>query len=117
MYRFAMLCTVSLALAACNTKPNEVRVTSESAVAKVQSTSRSEPIFYNGKTYQFDLSPKGDGQFALKVSPMTATQQKDAVQLATSSLGYYACVDGKAGKLVAGPSFAGKTWKMTARCS
>ncbi len=117
MNRFATVCIAALTLAACNQKPNEVRVTSESAVAKVQSTSRSEPIFYNGKTYQFDLSPNGNGQFALKVSPMTAAQQKDAVQLATSSLGYYACVDGKAGKLLGVPTHAGKTWKMTARCS
>jgi hypothetical protein len=107
----------AIALAACDQKPKEIRVTNESAVAKVQSTSRSEPIFYNGKTYQFDLAPNGGGTFALKVSPMTAAQQKDAVALATSSLGYYACVDGKAGKLLSEPSFAGKTWKMTASCS
>jgi hypothetical protein len=117
MNRFATFCIATLALTACNQKPKDVRITDVSAVAKVQSTSRSEPIFYNGKTYQFDLSPTGDGQFAIKVSPMTAAQQKDAVQLAISSLGYYACVDGRAGRLVAGPSFAGKTWKMTARCS
>ncbi len=117
MNRFAIFCIAALALAGCNQKPSEVRVTNESAVAKVQSTSRSEPIVYNGKTYQFDLAPNGDGQFALKVSPMTAAQQKDAVQLAISSLGYYACVDGKAGKLLGEPTHAGKTWKMTARCS
>jgi hypothetical protein len=117
MKRFAIFCFAAVALTACNQKPKDVRITDASAVAKVQSTSRSEPIFYNGKTYQFDLTPNGNGDFALKVSPMSAAQQKDAVQLATSSLGYYACVDGRAGKLVSGPSFAGKTWKMTAKCS
>jgi hypothetical protein len=111
------LLLLATTLAACDQKPKEVRVTNESAVAKVQSTSRSEPIFYNGKTYQFDLTPNASGEFALKVSPMTAAQRKDAVQLATSSLGYYACVDGKAGKLMGEPSFTGKTWKMTAKCN
>jgi hypothetical protein len=117
MNRFAIFSIAALALAACNPKPKDVHVTSSTALAKVQSTSRSEPIFYNGKTYQFDLSPNGNGEFALKVSPMSAAQQRDAVQLATSSLGYYACVNGRAGRLVNGPTFQGKTWKMTAKCS
>ncbi len=117
MNRIAIICITAGALTACSQKPKDVRITDASAVSKVQSTSRSEPIFYNGKTYQFDLTPNGNGEFALKVSPMSAAQQKDAVQLATSSLGYYACIDARAGKLVSGPTFAGKTWKMTAMCS
>jgi hypothetical protein len=107
----------ALLLAGCNHTGNKVRISNSAAVAEIQTTSRSEPIFYNGRTYQFDLTPASNGQFALKVSPMAANQEKDAIALATSSLGYYACVSGKAGKLVGKPQFSGKTWKMDATCS
>ncbi len=115
----AFVTLVALTLSACSQTSKDIRVTNKkaAAVAQVQATSRSEPIFYNGKTYQFDLFPRGEGLFALKVSPMRATQEKDAVAVATSSLGYYACADGKAGQLLGKPAFSGKTWTLQARCS
>ena len=113
------LCLVVLlsTLIACAQKPKQVRVADSDAVAELQSKSRSEPIFYNGKTYRFELKPAGGGEFALQVSPMSQSQEKDAVAVATSSLGYYACVSGKAGRLTGKPTFAGKSWRMTAACS
>ncbi len=116
MLKILMISLTVLTLAGCAKKVAEVRVAKSDAVAEIQSRSRSEPIFYNGKTYQFNLDPAGEGKFALQVSPMAASQQKDAVALATSSLGYYACPSGSAGKLVDKPTFGGKTWKMTAVC-
>jgi hypothetical protein len=117
MLRYLTLIMIALTLCNCTRKSAEVRVTSDAAVAEVQAKSRSEPIFYNGKTYQFNLDPVTGGRFALSVSPMSPAQQNDAVALATSSLGYYACVSGKAGKLVDKPEYAVKTWKMTAVCN
>jgi hypothetical protein len=106
---------LAVLLAACSQK-KEARITTEDAVADVQNTRRSEPIFYNGKTYRFELDPTSAGQFALKVSPMTAAQEKDAVAVATSSLGYFACPEGKKGKLTGKPRFAGSAWTMQAVC-
>jgi hypothetical protein len=116
MLKSVLLCLTAIALLACAQKP-KLRVETTDAVAEIQSKSRSEPIYYNGKTYTFDLKPLGGGQFALQVKPMSQAQEKDAIAVATSSLGYYACVSGKAGRLTNKPAFAGKSWSMTAVCS
>jgi hypothetical protein len=112
-----LLLVAMVLLTACPQKSDTISVTNDAALKAVQATARTEPVFYNGKTYTLDLTPAGNGQFALKVSPMKATQEKDAVAVATSSVGYFACPGGKAGKLAAKPQFTGQTWKMTAVCS
>jgi hypothetical protein len=107
------------ALSACTQKDNGVKVSSQKPVTKVAAprpVARSEPIFYNGKTYQFKLAPQGNGQFDLAVNGMSDAQQKDAVAVATSSLRYFACPDGKTGKLINSPTYVDNSWKMTARC-
>lgn len=107
-------------LAACSSADNGVRVTAEKAAAPTPAAAvaqpRSEPIYYNGKTYKLDFAPVGGGTYDMKVSGMSASQQKDAVAVATSSLRYFACPDGKTGKLVKGPSYAEAKWVMSARC-
>jgi hypothetical protein len=107
------VCVMAVLLAGC--PQNEPRITSSAGA--VQTQSRSEPVFYNGKTYTLDLDHLSGAQFALKVSPMSAAQEKDAVAVATSSVGYFACPSGKPGKLTGKPEFSGRTWKMTAICS
>lgn len=104
----------ALALAACS--QSDVRVTREKPAAQVVMTPRSEPIFYNGKTYRLDFSPKGPNQFEMAVSGMGPKQQKDAVAVATSSLGYFACPDGQKGRLLANPVYADAKWRMQAKC-
>ncbi len=113
----AILC-LALPLAACNNEANGVRISAEKAAppAPVIAKPRSEPIFYNGKTYQLDFAPQAGGGFAMAVAGMSARQEKDAVAVATSSLRYFACPDGKTGKLTNKPAYAGSTWKMQARC-
>ena len=112
---FCML--IMVLLAACSRPESSVRVTAEKPVpvAPVQAA-RTEPIFYNGKTYQFKLTPVGAGTYNLAVNGMSAGQQKDAVAVATSSLRYFACPDGKTGKLTSQPRYTGSTWAMSARC-
>jgi hypothetical protein len=104
-------------LAACSNSQSTVRITADKPepVAPVQAA-RTEPIFYNGKTYKLHLKPLAGGTYDLAVSGMAASQQKDAVAVATSSLRYFSCPDGKTGKLTNQPRYAESSWKMTARC-
>lgn len=112
-----VLCAAALALSACAKNNADVEITRQQKVAALQAKPRSEPIFFNGKTYQLDFAPAGEpGLFAMSVAGMTARQQKDAVQMATSSLGYYACPSSK-GALVGSPSYAGGRWSLRARCA
>jgi hypothetical protein len=106
------------ALAGCSQTDNGVRISAEKPVtpaAPVQKA-RIEPIFYNGKTYQLRMSPADGGVFDMSVAGMSAGQQKDAVAVATSSLRYFACPDGKTGKLTNQPRYLESSWKMSARC-
>ncbi len=101
-------------------KDNGVRVSSQKpetkAVVAPKAVARSEPVFYNGKTYQMKMTPQAGGVFDMTVNGMNSGQQKDAVAVATSSLRYFGCPEGKTGKLTNAPSFEEGSWKMAARC-
>ena len=115
MNRYIFLAISTAALAGCKTG-NTVRITNDRPAA-VQTASRSEPIFYNGKTYQLEFSPQGgSGLFDMAVSGMGPKPRNDAVALATSSLAYFACPDGQRGKLQSEPAYADAKWRMLARC-
>lgn len=110
-----VLCT--LPLAACNNEASGVRISTEkAAAAPVVTKARTEPIFYNGKTYELRFAPGAGGAFDMAVGGMSAKQEKDAVAVATSSLRYFACPDGKTGQLTTKPAYAAGAWKMQARC-
>ncbi len=100
-------------LAGCKTG-STVRI--ENAKPQPVAASRSEPIFYNGKTYQLDFGPSGAGTYDMAVSGMGPKQRKDAVAVATSSLGYFACPDGQKGRLQNEPAYADAKWRMQAKC-
>lgn len=106
-------------LAACAEKPKVVSVThtAKKPAPKAITKSRSEPIFYNGKTYNlaYDYAASANA-FDMRVSGMAASQQKDAVAVATSSLGYFACPEGQRGQLTGAPRYEAAQWKMQARC-
>ena len=112
--RFVIMACMLATLAACASKSN-VRITNDKPVA-VQTKSRSEPIFYNGKTYHLDFNSSGGNDFAMAVSGMGPGQKKDAVAVATSSLGYFACPDGQKGRLTGEPVYSGDKWRMQAKC-
>jgi hypothetical protein len=102
-------------LTGCANKPNVKIARGE---PEVVTTSRSEPIFYNGKTYQLDYDyNRGDGAFDMKVSGLGAKQQQDAVNIATSALAYYACPKGQRGRLQGKPAYAGGKWDLQAKCA
>ncbi|MFO1132687.1 MAG: hypothetical protein U1E16_11860 [Hyphomicrobiales bacterium] len=113
-HRLGLILAMMLGLSACS-QP-DVRVTRDKPSSQVVMTPRSEPIFYNGKTYRLDFAPKGPNLFEMSVGGMGPTQQKDAVAVATSSLGYFACPDGQKGKLQANPAYSGGKWRMQAKC-
>jgi hypothetical protein len=115
----AILMISLLALCACAQKDNGVRVAAGKPVAKPATpapVSRSEPVFYNGKTYRVNLTPGAEGGYHVAVGGMSSSQQKDAVAVATSSVRYFGCPDGKTGKLNDTPKFDGTSWKMSTRC-
>lgn len=108
-----------ICLAACAQKDNGVRVAAEKPAPKntvPKPVNRSEPVFYNGKTYRVNLSPGQDGTYSVAVNGMSGEQQKDAVAVATSSVRYFGCPDGKTGKLSNTPKYDAGSWKMSARC-
>ena len=113
-----VLSFIALVLIGCSSRDTGVRVTAEKPAAPVVPIAkpRSEPIFYNGKTYHLDFAPSGGGVFAMVVKGMNAKQQKDAVAVATSSLRYFACPEGKTGVLNNKPVYNGNLWKMNAHC-
>lgn len=119
-YHTIAVLTLCAATAGCAEKP-KVNVTSKAA-QKVHTASRSEPVFYNGKTYRlrYDYN-EASNAFDMKVTgetgTMTGEQQKDAVAIATSSLRYFACPDGQSGVLTGAPKFSGGAWAMSARCA
>jgi hypothetical protein len=101
-------------LAACAEK---AKVNITRATPQVQTKSRSEPIFYNGKTYQLDYAfNEGQSAFDMKVSGLGPKQQKDAVNIATSALAYYACPDGLRGRLQGTPAYLQGKWDLQAKC-
>lgn len=115
-----VLVFVSVALAACSSKGGNIDINS-GGPRNVQTQSRSEPIFYNDKHYALSYSYNDATKaFDMKVSgtttPMKADSQRDAVNIASSSLGYFACPDGQRGRLVGEPKFKAGVWALQARC-
>jgi hypothetical protein len=112
--RIVLLAVLAAGLAGCKTA-STVRITNEKPAAE-QAAARSEPIFYNGKTYKLDFAPRSGGVYDMAVSGMSSKQKKDAVAVATSSLGYFACPDGQKGRLQNDPAYADAKWRMQAKC-
>jgi hypothetical protein len=107
-----VICALALLVACTSSKVNINR-----GAATVQTKSRSEPIFYNGKTYQLDYTySEAQGTFDMKVSGLSPRQQQDATNIAISSLGYFACPDGQRGKIRGMPIYVDGKWSLLAKC-
>lgn len=118
MFRPSVSALALLTLAACSQKePGDVRFTHNTGAAPVQTASRSEPVFYNGKTYRLDYSYQtASNSFAARVSGMKPTQGTDAQGLATSAIGHFACPSGR-GKLAGSPSYDAGIWSVPTACA
>jgi hypothetical protein len=109
-----VICLSVVALAAGCSDGKRFRITK---APTVQTKPRSEPIFYNGKTYRLDYAYAKDRRaFDMRISGMTKTQEKDAIAVATSSLRYFACIDGQQGQLIGTPAYDGGVWSLQAKC-
>ncbi len=116
MKPICLMIASAVLLAGCKTS-NNITINQHSG-GQVQTTPRSEPVFYNGKTYQLDYSyVKSSRAFDMRVSGMGPKQQKDAEAVATSSLRYFACTDSQSSQLIGGPTYAGGVWSVRAKCA
>jgi hypothetical protein len=117
MNRFLVLS--ALFLTACSHEPAGVEITHnvqpkpEITIAK---PARIEPVFFNGKTYQLAMTPDGLGNYAIVISGMSATQNKDANELSKTAFHHFTCKDSQTAKLGAVPSFDGEKWVSQGRC-
>jgi hypothetical protein len=107
-------------VAACSSKSN-VSVTSGGS-GTVQTTSRSEPIFYNGQHYTIDFAyDKARGLFDIQVAgtslAMTPKDEKAATAIATSALGHFACPSKLSGRLVGQPRYSAGRWSLQVACA
>lgn len=114
MKKIIVLIVSVAALAACASK-SKVDVTRSEP--EIQTNSRSEPIFYNGKTYQLDYEfNQGQNLFDMKVAGLGPKNKQDAINIATSALSYYSCPDSKRGRLQGEPVYNGGKWDLKAMC-
>ena len=105
-----------VALSGCSRDPAGIRITQEAPPSKAETQPRSEPVFYNGKTYQLDFAPAPVGGYAMTISHMSAAQRKDAEAVATSALRQFACKAGQQAKLLTEPNYASGQWHMMTVC-
>ena len=112
------LCVVlfSLGLFGCSQEPAGIRVVAEKPNVSSGPTAKTEPVFYNGKTYQVSLAPVADGATRVSISGMSATQSRDADGLAKSSFHHFACKDTQKAVIIQ-PRFINALWVTTAHCA
>ena len=115
MNHFAVI--ACLLPAACSQDPSGIRLVQEKqAEANAAVSAKTEPVFYNGKTYQVSLVPAVDGFNSVKIAGMSAKQERDASGLATSALYHFACKDSQKAILQSAPVFVDGEWKTLGHC-
>jgi hypothetical protein len=120
MNRFSLIIAAA-SLSACSQSPSAVRITNDVPTPKkmperVAIASRSEPVFYNGKTYQVNIAPLASGTYTVAIAGMSAGQQKDATGLSTSAFHHFTCKDSQKTNILTKPAYAGGQWALTAKC-
>jgi hypothetical protein len=120
MKKFALMLSC-LIVAACSQGQNTVRITENvpppAQAPKKAAVSKSEPVFYNGKTYRVDLSPATAGTYVVAIAGMSAGQEKDAAALSKSAFHHFTCKDSQTTKFITKPIYDGKQWSLTATCA
>lgn len=109
---------VAALLSACSQGPSAVRITNDvpAPPPKPAGIARSEPVFYNGKTYKVDLTPAAGGAYGVRVKGMSAKQQKDALGLSTSAFHHFTCKDSQKTDVLTKPAYENGEWNLTAKC-
>ena len=113
--RFVILSV--LVLTACSQEPAGIRVVSGEESAASVTKAKTEPIFYNGKTYQVSVAPAPNGAATIQIAGMGPAQAKDASGLAISALHHFTCKDSQKALLDVAPVFDGNNWKTAGHCA
>jgi hypothetical protein len=116
MNRFVFVSFVMVALAGCSHDPAGVRISHDAPSPDVNVATRTEPVFYNGKTYQVSFSPSGDGGINLAIAGMGANQVRDANEVTLSAMHHSSCKDSQRVVLTQPAAFDGGTWRASGRC-
>jgi len=116
MNRFVFVPLVTLALAGCSHDPSGVRISRDEPSPDVKVATRTEPVFYNGKTYQVGIAPSGDGGISLSISGMGANQVRDANEVTLSAMHHSSCKDSQRVVLTQPAAFNGGVWRASGRC-
>ena len=119
MNRNLTLIVCAALLSACGNSPSSVRITNdEPAVAQPKAAARTktEMVFYNGKTYDVSMAPAGGGAYLVSIAGMTSAQAKDANGLSTSAFHHFNCKDSQKTKVINKPTYVSGQWNITARC-
>lgn len=119
MNRLIILMAMAV-LSGCTKSPSTVRITDDVPPpvvrAKPLAVSKSEPVFYNGKTYRVDLAPAESGSYLVSVSGMTAKQEKDAMGLSQSAFHHFSCKDSQSTKFLNKIAYSDTKWSAMVRC-
>ena len=105
-----------LLLSDCSHEDESVRLEDAPKPVVVVPKGKTEPVFYNGKTYRVTLAPRNDGSAVVSISGMGAAQGKDANALANSALFHFACKDSQHAVLHGPAQFSGNMWQAQGRC-
>lgn len=118
MNRIALIAAL-IALTACSQSPSAVRITQSEPDVKPQSVvkARTEPVFYNGKTYQVAITPDASGNTRISIAGMSEKQAKDATGLGSSAFQHFSCRESQRAHVVSTPIYTEGQWNLAARCS
>jgi hypothetical protein len=112
-----------LLLGACGQQASSVRITQDApapqptVAPKPTAEARSEPVFYNGKTYRLNFAPDSEGGYAVAIIGMNAGQQKDARAFTSTAFHHFNCKDSQKTKFLASPTFVGGKWQSRTTCA
>jgi hypothetical protein len=115
MNRYTLF-AVAIALAGCSSGDNGVHVTAVQPAPKPSAPGRTEPIFYNGKTYNLKFTPADTGGYMVAITGMSGAQQKDASGLTTSAFHHFYCKDSQRTKILVAPAYVDGNWNSVTQC-
>lgn len=107
-----------VALTACSQSASTVRITQDDPSVKphVPVSARSEPVFYNGHTYQVSITPRAS-QTIVSIAGMTEIQSKDASGLGSSAFQHFSCRESQKVRLLTPPVYSEGVWNLAVKCA
>lgn len=117
MNRYLIL--AALLLTACSHDAAGIRIAHDGPAPAPATAipARTEPVFFNGKTYSMGLNPDGQGGYGISVAGMTANQAKEAAELTKTAFHHFTCKDSQVAKLNSPPTFDGSRWNSHGHCA